>query len=77
VCHCAREKVAAAAVGMTSRDDGSARGCNGEGFTFHARSFIGVETTLRFGSSNPDAVEFMAFDLRRRRGTAVGQEETA
>jgi hypothetical protein len=63
-----------AAAGTASSDDGFAGGCDGEGFTFHARSFVGVETTPKFGSFNPGLVELVAFDPRHRPDSTATQE---
>jgi hypothetical protein len=67
-------RAANVAAAGTASSDISAGGCDGEGFTFHARSFVGVETTPKFGSFNPGLVELDALDPRRRPDFTTTQE---
>jgi hypothetical protein len=67
-------RAANVAAAGTASSDISAGGCDGEGFTFHARSFVGVETTPKFGSFNPGLVELVAFDPRHRPDSTATQE---
>ncbi|KAM0824174.1 hypothetical protein ACQ4PT_070375 [Festuca glaucescens] len=54
---------AAAAVASEEEDDAGDGGGSSSSFSFHARSFSGVETTPKFGSFNPTAAQFVAFHL--------------
>jgi hypothetical protein len=56
-------RAATAAAAVASEEEQDTGDGGGSSFSFHARSFSGVETTPKFGSFNPAAAQFVAFHL--------------